>query len=104
MARVRYMKNSLDYVHFNNYLHTPKTFYFCTPLLTSSQPVITIYYCVSYQGLRNMGGGGGTVLRFEVKVAVLAFIVSLGLPYASLCLKNDLDWIFIKFLIHWYLL
>ena len=58
MARVRYMKNSLDYVHFNNYLHTPKTFYFCIPLLTSSQPVITIYYCVSYQGLRNMGVGG----------------------------------------------
>ena len=54
--------------------------------------------------------GEGTVLRFEVKVAVLwsiskietqnyDFFESYVFPYASLCLKYYLDWIFDYFLL-----
>ena len=60
-------------------------------------------------------GAGGTVLRFEVQVAVLWYISkietqnydffeSYAFPYASLCLEWYLDWIFDYFLINWYLL
>ena len=59
--------------------------------------------------------GGGTVLRFEVKVAVLSsiskietqnydFFESYVFPYASLCLEYYLDWFFDYFLLNWYLL
>ena len=55
------------------------------------------------------------MLRFEVKVAVLWSISKIGtqnydffqsyvFPYASLCLKYYLDWIFDYFLLDWYLL